>query len=110
MPGAEHDGHGVGDNRAQNGDALRILAQDAFGDLQHVFQTARRFQYGGAGNDGEDDEHDVHRCLARRHAQYQYLEHQTDTGHHPQTDTAKAAAGIEEAQQEKELGDEREFK
>ena len=110
MPGAEHDGQRPGNNGAEDGNALRIFAQDAFGDLQHVFQTARRFQYGGAGNDGEDDEHDVHRCLARRHAQYQYLEHQTDTGHHPQTDTAKAAAGIEEAQQEKELGDEREFK
>ena len=107
MAGAEHDGHRPGNDGTQNRHPLRILAQDFFRDLQHVLQTARRFEYGGTGDDGEDNEHDLNRRLAGRHAQNQHFKKQADTRDDPKTDTAEAAARVKKTDEQDELKNER---
>jgi hypothetical protein len=65
MPGAAQKGQHPGGERGEQGDVLRVFAQQAFSKLHHDVEAARSLQRSRTANHRKDGQHNVNRRFTR---------------------------------------------
>ena len=78
MARAAEDGEEPGRERREDGDLLRVAAQELLRVFQHDGEAAGCLQEARAGDDREDGQHDIDRRRARLILEYEREDYEAD--------------------------------
>ena len=81
--------------RGQNGDVVRVLAQQPLRNLDKPIHAARCLQYAGTGYRRDDDVDDVGRRLARLQAETEHEDCKADTRNRTEREASVTRAHVE---------------
>ncbi|MNZ84717.1 hypothetical protein D3C78_1034810 [compost metagenome] len=97
VAGTAQEGEGPGGEGGQNGDVLRVTAQQALGHLHHQVEATGGLQGGGAADHRQYGQHHLHRRFARHQAEHEGQQEETyatdeTQSHAPKAGTQQQAA------------------
>jgi len=98
-------GHGVGDNRREEGDLFRIAFQYPRCDVHQVVKPPGHLHRRNGGNHPHDDEDDVYRNGARLHAEADPQDQHAESAGKTDADASQACTQPDEKQHDQQFDD-----
>ncbi len=78
MTGTEHYTQQIGYQRTEKSNKFRMLSQNFLRNLKHALKTSGSLKYSGTSHNRQNNQHNVHRSMSRRHTQHKHLYDKTD--------------------------------
>ncbi len=89
MAGAGEEGEEVGHHRPQEGDPVRVVPEDAFGECYQVVEPPGRLQDAGGGYHRGDHQHDVDGRCGRLQVKHEGEDGESEAAENAQADAAQ---------------------